>query len=280
MDPSTKPTTYVALLRGINVGGQNVIKMDELRATFEELGLSDVRTHIQSGNVVFRSPDADKHAAEPSIEEGAVTERTGTRRRSSSGAWPSTGRCSTHSRPAGEATHAKHNVIFLRPAIDRETLIDDLGPKPGIETVRLCPRGAALVGRHRNDLTRSSDAQARLPGREYQEMTVRNLNTTKKLFELMQEVDAGEDDDLTRPGVRVATAALLQAERPVGNGAHRCLPRADPRVRRQRTATTEIPSRSTPGCASTRRTRSRPRAAADERLSASGCPSRAALRRC
>src|SRR5436190_2117013 len=44
---------YVALLRGINVGGNNPIKMAALKICFEELGLRDVATYIQSGNVVF-----------------------------------------------------------------------------------------------------------------------------------------------------------------------------------------------------------------------------------
>jgi uncharacterized protein (DUF1697 family) len=45
----------VALLRGINVGGHNLVPMPRLRAVFEGLGLDAVRTHLQSGNVVFRS---------------------------------------------------------------------------------------------------------------------------------------------------------------------------------------------------------------------------------
>ena len=51
---------YIAFLRAINVGGHNV-KMDDLKAIFESLGLSDVATFIASGNVIFRSeeePDA------------------------------------------------------------------------------------------------------------------------------------------------------------------------------------------------------------------------------
>jgi uncharacterized protein (DUF1697 family) len=44
---------YVAFLRGINVGGKNVIKMDELRTLFISTGLKDVITYIQSGNVIF-----------------------------------------------------------------------------------------------------------------------------------------------------------------------------------------------------------------------------------
>jgi uncharacterized protein (DUF1697 family) len=48
--------TFVALIRGINVGGKNKIAMTELRSSLTSLGLEDVATYIQSGNVVFRSP--------------------------------------------------------------------------------------------------------------------------------------------------------------------------------------------------------------------------------
>lgn len=53
-------TTYVALLRAVNVGGANRIKMDRLRAAFVTGGYPDAVTHIQSGNVVF----ASKHSAD------------------------------------------------------------------------------------------------------------------------------------------------------------------------------------------------------------------------
>lgn len=49
--------TYIALLRGINVSGQKMIKMVELKAMFESLGFETVQTYIQSGNVVFQSND-------------------------------------------------------------------------------------------------------------------------------------------------------------------------------------------------------------------------------
>ncbi|TMV42658.1 DUF1697 domain-containing protein [Paenibacillus mesophilus] len=48
-------TTYIALLRGINVGGKNKIKMAELKSALEAIGLGRVQTYIQSGNVVFES---------------------------------------------------------------------------------------------------------------------------------------------------------------------------------------------------------------------------------
>ncbi len=48
--------TYVALLRGINVGGKNLLPMKALAEIFAKAGCSDVRTYIQSGNVIFRAP--------------------------------------------------------------------------------------------------------------------------------------------------------------------------------------------------------------------------------
>ena len=50
---------YVALFRGINVGGSNILPMQELKALMEDLNLQNVRTYIQSGNVVFRSEEHD-----------------------------------------------------------------------------------------------------------------------------------------------------------------------------------------------------------------------------
>ena len=51
--------TYISLLRGINVGGQKKIKTEELLALFDSLGLKNVRTYVQSGNVIFNSPQRD-----------------------------------------------------------------------------------------------------------------------------------------------------------------------------------------------------------------------------
>jgi uncharacterized protein (DUF1697 family) len=51
--------TYIALLRGINVTGHKMIKMPALKTMFEEAGCQEVRTYIQSGNVVFTHPEKD-----------------------------------------------------------------------------------------------------------------------------------------------------------------------------------------------------------------------------
>src|SRR5262245_5088414 len=51
--------TCIALLRGINVGGYHKLPMKDLKALIEKIGCTDVRTYIQSGNVVFRSSASD-----------------------------------------------------------------------------------------------------------------------------------------------------------------------------------------------------------------------------
>lgn len=65
-------TTYVALLRGVNVGGSNKVPMADLRAMFDANGLADAQTLIQSGNVVFRAGGAE--AALVARIEAAIAE--------------------------------------------------------------------------------------------------------------------------------------------------------------------------------------------------------------
>jgi uncharacterized protein (DUF1697 family) len=68
--------THIALLRGINLGGNKRIAMADLRDVVAALGHGDVATYIQSGNVVFSSPEADTAALAAGLER-AVAERLG-----------------------------------------------------------------------------------------------------------------------------------------------------------------------------------------------------------
>jgi uncharacterized protein (DUF1697 family) len=63
---------YVALLRGINVGGKKLIRMAELSRIFSSLGLQNVKTYIQSGNVLFESSNTDRIALTKQIENGLL----------------------------------------------------------------------------------------------------------------------------------------------------------------------------------------------------------------
>ena len=60
---------YIAFLRGINVSGQKIIKMESLRKAFIEEGFTDVKTYIQSGNVIFNSDEADAQKLIQRIED-------------------------------------------------------------------------------------------------------------------------------------------------------------------------------------------------------------------
>jgi uncharacterized protein (DUF1697 family) len=63
---------YIALLRGINVSGHKPVKMDQLRKAFEELAFEDVKTYVQSGNVVFKAPARGAANLTKKIEEKVV----------------------------------------------------------------------------------------------------------------------------------------------------------------------------------------------------------------
>lgn len=59
--------TYIALLRGINVGGHRKVPMVELRDLLTKIGLSNVKTYIQSGNVIFKVAETNVQEIENSI---------------------------------------------------------------------------------------------------------------------------------------------------------------------------------------------------------------------
>ncbi len=67
------PTTYLAFLRGINVGGKNIILMEDLRDAFSSLEFSDVRTYIQSGNVAFTPKTGTKATLKKKVEKMILT---------------------------------------------------------------------------------------------------------------------------------------------------------------------------------------------------------------
>ncbi len=67
-------TRYVALLRGVNVGGRTKVVMDDVRHIFAELGHTDIETYLQSGNVIFRCSEANLSRGAADIEERIVRE--------------------------------------------------------------------------------------------------------------------------------------------------------------------------------------------------------------
>jgi uncharacterized protein (DUF1697 family) len=63
-------TVIISMLRGVNVGGHNKIKMEALRALYESLKLRDAQTYVQSGNVIFRTDERDAARLTKRIEDG------------------------------------------------------------------------------------------------------------------------------------------------------------------------------------------------------------------
>ena len=63
------PMRYVALLRGINVGGKSLVRMADLRESVEELGYEDVSTFIASGNVLLETAERDAAKLESTLEK-------------------------------------------------------------------------------------------------------------------------------------------------------------------------------------------------------------------
>src|SRR4026208_810283 len=62
-------TVFVALLRGVNVGGNNMISMKSLKESFETMGFTNVSTYINSGNIIFQSKEDDPRKLEKKIEQ-------------------------------------------------------------------------------------------------------------------------------------------------------------------------------------------------------------------
>ena len=182
----TKLNVFVALLRGVNVGGNNMISMSALKKSFEALGFPHVSTYINSGNIIFTTKENDARKLEKKLEqmlskdyqlESKVVLRSFPEMEKLVQALPRTW--------IGDPAF-RYNVIFLRHTIDSEKILDELEVKDGLEEVVYRP-GALLWSAQISDLTRTQ--MIKLSSRKmYLDMTIRNLNTTRKLCELMKKV--------------------------------------------------------------------------------------------
>ena len=175
---------YVALLRGINVGGANTVRMAELKAVFESAGMGDVSTYINSGNVLF-SAEASSRTGLVELLREALSRRTGIdvgiqlRDERELGAI-------VDAIPAAWANNdsMKCDVVFLEADVDSADILDELGPRPGIEDALYVP-GAVVWRVDRANATRSR--LTRIVGTPlYSRVTVRNCNTARKLLDLLR----------------------------------------------------------------------------------------------
>ena len=174
--------TYVALLRGINVGGKNKLPMADLSAMFTAAGCAAVRTYIQSGNVIYDAAAA--LAAEvPGRVEAAIADRFGYRT-------PVVTRTAAELAAVlggnpflerGEEPDALH-VVFLAaaPAAARVAALDPDRSPPD----ELVVRGREIYLRCPNGIARTRITNAYLDATLATTTTLRNWRTVQKLAEL------------------------------------------------------------------------------------------------
>jgi uncharacterized protein (DUF1697 family) len=177
-----KTMNYVALLRGINVGGKRKVEMPRLKALLESAGYTDVVTYLNSGNVLFSTGrDAGPDIMKVQVE---VTRRI---EEEFGFPVPTLVKLRTVMRRIAESIPAdwqnddeqKSDVAYLFPEIDSISTIDALPWKREAIDVRYIP-GALLwnVRRERQNESRLSKIASH---RLYDLMTVRNVNTARFL---------------------------------------------------------------------------------------------------
>lgn len=182
-------TTYVALLRGINVGGKNLIGMAALKACFEAQGFRDVATYIQSGNVVFTARRSDQRALTGRIE-AALSTAFAYRARVVVCSFAQM-QAIVNGAPEGFGVQPaawRDDVIFLKQPLTAEEAIKSVPAKPAVDRV-FAGEGVLYFSRLISKATQSH--MSRIVGTPaYQNMTIRNWNTTRRLLELMARIQA------------------------------------------------------------------------------------------
>jgi uncharacterized protein (DUF1697 family) len=176
---------YLVLLRGINVGGKNIIKMADLKASFEAMGFSNVLTYIQSGNVLFQSDEKDKALLTTKIEKGlsiqfdfqarvVVISHKGLA-------------AIVRDAPDGfgsDDRKFRYDVIFLKGPLTPKEAMKSVSIREGVDTAH-AGKQALYFSRL---ISRASQSYlTKIIGMPvYQNMTIRNWNTTSKLLALME----------------------------------------------------------------------------------------------
>ena len=175
---------YLALFRGINVGGKNIIKMADLKACFESLGFHGVTTYIQSGNVIFRTAERNPEILTLMIEkeasvrfQSALKIHLVTQNQIDD---------IVKYKPEGfgmDTENYKYDVVFLKAPLTAQLAYESIKVKEGVDKA-YAGEGVLYLMRLISKAGQSYFSKViSLP--VYQNMTVRNWNTTIKLWEIM-----------------------------------------------------------------------------------------------
>ena len=174
--------TYVAFLRGVNVGGKGIVSMAAIKEALVALGLSDVRTYINSGNVIFSTRASDTARLSGRIE-GAFEKHTGMAikvlvldhraLKKLVDAIP---------RNWVDDKTMRTYVLLLWRELDDRSILERLPTKPGVDELKYTP-GAVIWRVDRVNVTKSQ--MNRIVGTPlYKKITIRSANTMRKLNEL------------------------------------------------------------------------------------------------
>ncbi|NVO11283.1 MAG: DUF1697 domain-containing protein [Bacteroidales bacterium] len=179
---------YLALLRGINVGGNNIIKMADLKACFESMGFTDVVTYIQSGNVLFKSNESDQTKLSKMIEK--VLSDTFSYKSMIVLVPSNLLENAVKKAPKGFGTNPeeyKYDVVFLKEPLTPDEALKSIKTRDGIDNV-YSGNGVLYFSRLISKAGQSYLTKIiSLP--VYQSMTIRNWNTTSKLLELVNNAN-------------------------------------------------------------------------------------------
>lgn len=176
---------HLALLRGINVGGKNKLPMADLRGILESLGCEDVRTYIQSGNVVFRASSKARKGLEGRLSESIASTLGLTIPvliRSAEEVEEAVAR-NPFQGPKFEPKHLHFGFLADRPtAAARKSLDPNRSPGDRFEVLDRC-----LYLHCPNGLARTKLTNAYFDRALGTVSTVRNWKTTQKLLEMLTE---------------------------------------------------------------------------------------------
>ncbi len=177
---------YIALLRGINVGGKNKVSMAALKTCFEDAGFKNVLTYINSGNVLFDTPKTND-AKLVILCEAAIEKEFGFRVICSVISAQELLDSVDHApRWWGSSTETKHDAMFIiAPKTPKEIMKEVGEAKPEYEKVAAV---GPIIFWSAPLATYSRTRYSKVVGtKAYQSITIRNANTTRKLAELCRK---------------------------------------------------------------------------------------------
>ena len=177
-------TTYIALLRGINVGGKNIVKMDKLAQCFIGIGFLDVKTYIQSGNIIFKSQDNDKLKLMEMIENQLLKEFSVEIKTALITADEIKETIENAPENFGvEPEKFRYDVWFLMPHVTVSKITSEIRLRDGIDSM-WAGKNVLYTSRLTSEMDKSYFSKI-MQTSVYKYITIRNWNTVTKILELI-----------------------------------------------------------------------------------------------